>query len=166
MPVFARDILHVGAPGLGLLLMAPGAGAILGGLTLASVRRFPKPHRLLFCLAAGFGSAMIFFAASRSFPLSIVFLFIAGGFQTTFLSFTATLLQLHADETNRGRIMSLFGLINRGIGPMGSFPFGLVATAIGASLTVAGCGVLTVIAIAYVVLYRSPLRYAKPVGEN
>lgn len=37
MPVFARDILQVGAPGLGLLLMAPGAGAILGGLTLASV---------------------------------------------------------------------------------------------------------------------------------
>jgi predicted MFS family arabinose efflux permease len=166
MPVFARDILEVGAPGLGLLLMAPGAGAILGGLTLASVRRFPKPHRLLFFLAAGFGSAMVFFAASRSFPLSLVFLFIAGGFHTTFLSFTATLLQLHADETNRGRIMSLFGLINRGLGPMGSFPFGLVATAVGAPWTVAGCGVLTVIAIAYVVLCRSPLRYAKTGGET
>jgi MFS family permease len=166
MPVFARDILQVGAPGLGLLLMAPGAGAILGGLTLASARRFPKPHRLLFFLAAGFGTAMVFFAVSRSFPLSLVFLFIAGAFQTTFLSFTATLLQLHADETNRGRIMSLFGLINRGLGPMGSFPFGLVATGIGAPLTVAGCGVLTVITIAYVVLYRSPLRYAKAVGEN
>jgi MFS family permease len=48
MPVFARDILQVGAPGLGLLLMAPGAGAILGGLTLASIRRFPRPHYLLF----------------------------------------------------------------------------------------------------------------------
>lgn len=166
MPVFARDILHVGAPGLGLLLMAPGAGAILGGLTLASVHRFPRPHRLLFFLAAGFGTAMVFFATSRSFPLSLVFLFIAGAFQTTFLSFTATLLQLHADENNRGRIMSLFGLINRGLGPMGSFPFGLLATAIGAAWTVAGCGVLTVITIAYVLLYRSPLRHAKPVGEN
>jgi len=54
MPVFARDILAVGAPGLGLLLMAPGAGAILGGLTLASIRRFPKPHRLLFFSCRGF----------------------------------------------------------------------------------------------------------------
>jgi MFS family permease len=165
MPVFARDILEVGAPGLGLLLMAPGAGAILGGLTLASARRFPRPQRLLFFLAAGFGTAMVFFALSRSFPFSLVFLFIAGGFQTTFLSFTATLLQTHADESNRGRIMSLFGLINRGLGPMGSFPFGLIATAIGAPLTVAGCGVLTVGAVAYTVLYRAPLRAAKAVGE-
>jgi predicted MFS family arabinose efflux permease len=165
MPVFARDILHVGAPGLGLLLMAPGAGAIVGGLTLASVRRFPKPHRLLFGLAAGFGAAIIFFSGSRYFPASLVFLFIAGAFQTTFLSFTATLLQLHADETNRGRIMSLFGLINRGLGPMGSFPFGLAATAIGAPWTVAGCGFLMIAAIAYVVLYRSPLRNAKLVSE-
>ncbi|MDH3445924.1 MAG: MFS transporter, partial [Deltaproteobacteria bacterium] len=107
MPVFARDILLVGAPGLGFLLMAPGAGAILGGLTLASVRRFPKPHRLLFFLAAGFGTSIILFAVSRNFPLSLVFLFIAGAFQTTFLSSIATLLQVHADETNRGRIMSL-----------------------------------------------------------
>jgi predicted MFS family arabinose efflux permease len=73
MPVFARDILQVGAPGLGLLLMAPGAGAILGGLTLASIRRFPKPHYLLFYLAAGFASAIIFFALSRHFLLSLFF---------------------------------------------------------------------------------------------
>ena len=51
MPVFACDILHVGAPGLDLLLLAPGAGAILGGLTLASVTRFPRPHQLLLFLA-------------------------------------------------------------------------------------------------------------------
>jgi predicted MFS family arabinose efflux permease len=165
MPVFARDILKVGAPGLGILLMAPGAGAILGGLILASVRQFPKPHQLLFFLAAGFGSVIILFAASRNFFMSLTFLFIAGAFQTTFLSFTATLLQLRADESNRGRIMSLFGLINRGLGPMGSFPFGLVATAIGAPWTVALCGILAVGLVAYVVLYRPQLRTTKPVGE-
>jgi MFS family permease len=164
MPVFARDILAVGAPGLGLLLMAPGAGAIVGGLTLASVRRFPKAHRLLFFLAAGFGGAIIFFAASRYFPLSLVFLFIAGAFHTTFLSFTATLLQSHADQTNRGRIMSLYGLINRGLGPMGAFPFGLIATAIGAPSTVAISGVLTIGLVGYFVLYRKQLRHAQPLG--
>ena len=166
MPVFARDILEVGAPGLGLLLMAPGAGAILGGLTLASIRRFPKPNRLLFFLAAGFGTSIALFAVSRYFILSLLFLFIAGGFQTTFLSAVATLLQTHADETNRGRMMSLFGLINRGLGPMGSFPFGLVATAIGAPWTVAACGFLTVGSIGYVTLYNPQLRRAKPIGET
>jgi MFS family permease len=165
MPVFARDILRVGAPGLGLLLMAPGAGAILGGLTLASVRHYPKPHRLLLFLATGFGATIVLFAVSRHFFLSLVFLFIAGGFQTTFLSTIATMLQVHADESNRGRIMSLFGLINRGLGPMGSYPFGLVATAIGAPWTVAICGFLAVASIAYMVLLRPQLRSAKPIGE-
>jgi predicted MFS family arabinose efflux permease len=165
MPVFARDILQVGAPGLGVLLMAPGAGAILGGLTLASVRRLPKPHHLLFFLAAGFGTAIFLFAGSQSFPLSMVFLFFAGAFQTTFLSSVATLLQMHTSESNRGRIMSMFGLINRGLGPMGSFPFGLLATWLGAPWTVAICGVLTVILVAYVVLGKAELGQAKPIGE-
>jgi len=164
MPVFAQTILNVGAPGLGMLLMAPGAGAILGGLTLASVRRFPRPARLLFGLAAGFGMTIALFATSRSFPLSLVYLFIAGGFQTTFLSSVATLLQFHTNEQNRGRIMSMFGLINRGLGPMGSFPFGLIATWMGAPWTVAICGVLTISLVGYVVNYRPTLRDAKPIG--
>ena len=166
MPVFAQTILNVGAPGLGMLLMAPGAGAILGGLTLASVRRFPKPPRLLFGLAAGFGICIVLFATSRSFLLSLVFLFFAGSFQTTFLSSVATLLQFHTNEHNRGRIMSMFGLINRGLGPMGSFPFGLIATWIGAPWTVAICGALTISLVGYVVNYRASLRDAKAVGEN
>jgi MFS family permease len=166
MPVFARDILEVGAPGLGLLLMAPGAGAIVGGLTLASVRRFPKAHRLLFFLAAGFGASIVLFALSRRFSASLIFLFIAGGFQTTFLSSVATLLQVHTGEDNRGRIMALFGMINRGLGPMGSFPFGLLATAIGAPATVAMCGVLSVVLIGYVALARPSLRSARPIGES
>jgi MFS family permease len=166
MPVFAQTILNVGAPGLGMLLMAPGAGAILGGLTLASLRRFPKPALLLFGLAAGFGVSIALFATSRSFPLSLVFLFIAGGFQTTFLSAVATLLQFHTSEHNRGRIMSMFGLINRGLGPMGSFPFGLIATWIGAPWTVAICGALTIGLVGYVVNFRTSLRAAKAVGES
>ncbi len=166
MPVFARDILDVGAPGLGVLLMAPGAGAILGGLTLASVRRFPKAHHLLFALAAGFGAAIFLFAISASFPLSLVFLFFAGAFQTTFLSTVATLLQMHTDENNRGRIMSMFGLINRGLGPMGSFPFGMIATWLGAPWTVAICGILTVSLVAYIVLGKAELRQVKPIAEG
>jgi len=166
MPVFARDVLDVGAPGLGVLLMAPGADAILGGLTLASVRRFPKPHHLLFGLAAGFGTAIFLFAGSRHFPLSLVLLFFAGAFQTTFLSTVATLLQMHTDESNRGRIMSMFGLINRGLGPMGSFPFGLIATWLGAPWTVAICGILTVGLVAYVVLGKAELSQVKPIGEG
>jgi membrane protein implicated in regulation of membrane protease activity len=61
--------------------------------------------------------------------------------------------------------MSLYGLINRGLGPMGSFPFGLVATAIGAPWTVTVCGLLTISLVSYVALYRSQLRRAEPAGD-
>ncbi len=127
---------------------------------------FPQAGLLLFGLAAGFGVSIALFATSRSFPLSLVFLFIAGGFQTTFLSAVATLLQFHTSEHNRGRIMSMFGLINRGLGPMGSFPFGLIATWIGAPWTVAICGALTIGLVGYVVNFRTSLRDAKAVGES
>ena len=62
--------------------------------------------------------------------------------------------------------MSMFGLINRGLGPMGSFPFGLIATWIGAPWTVAICGALTIGLVGYVVNFRTSLRDAKAVGES
>ncbi|MBI2988177.1 MAG: MFS transporter [Deltaproteobacteria bacterium] len=164
MPVFARDILQVGAPGLGLLLMAPGAGAIFGALTLASLTRFPKAHHLLLLLAGGFGFFVTLFAASRSFPLSLFFLFLAGAFQTTLLSAITTLLQIHSSEKTRGRVMSLYGLVNRGLGPMGAFPIGAIATWLGAPLTISLGGLLAIAMTAYLTLSRPHLREATLIG--
>lgn len=78
----------------------------------------------------------------------------------------AILLQVYTDESNRGRIMSLFGLINRGLGPIGSFPFGPVATWIGAPLTVGICGFLTISLAAAVVHWRPYLRNAKWIDQT
>jgi hypothetical protein len=72
---------------------------------------------------------------------------------------------VHTSEHNRGRIMALFGMINRGLGPMGSFPFGLLASAIGAPWTVSLCGLLTVGLIGYLALCRPQLRAAKAISE-
>jgi hypothetical protein len=85
--------------------------------------------------------------------------------QTAFLLMTFFLgvLQIHSDETNRGRNMSLFGLINRGLGPMGSFPFGVVATSIGAPWTVSICGGTH--RRPDCSLWRAPLREATRIGE-
>jgi Transmembrane secretion effector len=116
--------------------------------------------------AGDFASFIILFAASGNFSLSLLSLFFAGGFQTTFLSLIATLLQVYTDERNRGRVMSLFGLINRGRGPMGSFPFGLVATWIGAPLTVGICGILTVSLAAAVLQWRPHLRSTKWIDDT
>jgi MFS family permease len=166
MPVFARDILQVGAPGLGLLLMAPGAGAILGGLTFASMTRFRQAHRLLFVLAAGFGAAVILFAGSPSFPLSLFLLFFAGAFQTTLHALITTLLQMHAPEGTRGRIMALFGMINRGLGPIGAFPIGAAAIYLGTPLTVALGGIIAIGMAAYIALGRPHLSQVHLAGED
>ena len=165
MPIFARDILRVGAPGLGLLLMAPGAGAISGGLVLASITRFPQTHRLMMTLVSGFTISVMLFSYSRSFPLALVFLFFAGGFQTTLLTLIQSSLQLHASQNIRGRIMSLYGLLNRGLGPMGAFPMGALATWVGAPFTVAMGAFLGFCVTAYVALGRPHLRGAGALGE-
>ncbi|MGH7767946.1 MAG: MFS transporter, partial [Candidatus Binatia bacterium] len=86
MPVFARDILGVGAPGLGLLLMAPGAGAIVGGLAMASLRKSYQVRSLLMFLLAGFGLGLVLFSASKIFSASLFLLFLTGGFHTAVLS--------------------------------------------------------------------------------
>jgi predicted MFS family arabinose efflux permease len=158
MPVFARDVLGVGAPGLGLLLMAPGAGAICGALTQASMTKFYRPRYLLLFQASGFGASLMLFAASRDFYLSFIFLFFVGAFQTTMLSLKATLLQMHSRPEMRGRMMALYGLLNRGLGPMGAFPMGILATSIGAPLTVALGAVLGVAGTTYMTLFKPYLK--------
>jgi len=165
MPIFAKDILQVGAPGLGLLLMTIGAGAIFGGLTLASVTRFPKAHHLLLLLTSGFGISVILFSASRYFSLSLLFLFLAGAFHTTLLSSITSLLQIHAREETRGRVMSLFGLINRGLGPTGAFPIGAVGTWLGAPLTISLGGLLAIGMAAYMTLGKPHLRHVSMIEE-
>jgi len=165
MPVFARDILRVGAPGLGLLLMAPGAGAIVGGLLFASLTRIPKAHRLLLIMSAGFGLSIIFFAVSPSFRLSLVVLFAAGGFHTCLHALITTLLQTHAGNL-RGRMMALFGMINRGLGPMGAFPIGWLAVYLGTPQTVGLGGAVAIVMAAYIVLRRPHLQEVRLMGES
>jgi MFS family permease len=161
MPVFARDILGVGAPGLGLLLMAPGAGAIVGGLAMASLRKSYQVRSLLMFLVAGFGVGLALFSASEIFYVSLFLLFLTGGFHTAVLSLIASLLQMHTMANIRGRIMGLFGLLNRGLGPMGAFPLGVLAVAIGAPLALSIAAVAGVLGTASVTLRR---RYADSLG--
>ena len=153
MPAFAK-ILGVGAPGLGVLLMAPGAGAVVGGLALASLRRAREVRTLLLVMTAGFGLALAVFANSPIFALSVAVLVLVGAFQTALLSLIASILQLNAQENTRGRIMALYGLLNRGLGPMGAFPLGSLAAWIGPPLAMSIAAVLAVIGTGWVTLRK------------
>jgi MFS family permease len=155
MPVFQKDVLGVGPEGLGMLMAAPGVGAVLAVLALASVaNRVRRQGLLLVSSIVVLGIFLILFSQIRIFPLALLVLILVGAFQMLFLASTATMLQLIVPDELRGRVMSLY-MLDRGLMPAGALFAGIVAHFIGAPSTVATLGAL-VIVLALVVAWRVP----------
>ena len=155
MPVFQKDVLRVGPEGLGMLMAAPGVGAVLSVLMLASfANRFRRQGLLLVGSILVLGFFLILFSQTTSFPLALVVLVAAGGFQMLFLASTNTMLQLIVPDELRGRVMSLY-MLDRGLMPAGALFAGVVAHFIGAPSTVATMGAI-VIVLTLVVAWRVP----------
>ena len=95
MPVFQKDVLKVGPEGLGLLMAAPGVGAVLSVLVLASLtNRVKRQGVLLVGSIIVLGAFLILFSQITSFPLALIVLILVGGFQMLFLASTNTMLML------------------------------------------------------------------------
>lgn len=143
MPVFAHQVLGTDAQGMGILIGATGAGALIGSLSFAARTDIKGLGRLLGLALSGFGLSLILFSLSRSFWLSVALLAPAGFCQMTHLACTNTLLQSIAPDRLRGRIMSIYSMMLIGMAPIGSFLAGVVAQKAGAPVTVmlgaAGC---------------------------
>lgn len=155
MPVFQKDVLHVGPDGLGMLMAAPGVGALIAVLTLASLaNRLKRQGIFLVGSIVMLGFFLMLFSHVRSFPLALATLVIAGAFQMFFLASTATILQLIVPDELRGRVMSLY-MLDRGFMPVGALFAGATAHFIGAPLTVAIMGTI-VIVLALFVAWRVP----------
>ncbi len=142
MPVFAQDVLKGGPKTLGFLMAAVGAGALAGGLTLASRRSVIGLGRWLVRASSGFGAALIVFSLSRQVWLSLAVLPLAGFSMIVQLASSNTLLQTIVEDEKRGRVMSFFSMAFQGMIPFGSLLAGSLAeTRLGAPGTVAigGC---------------------------
>ena len=157
MPVFARDVLFVGPDGLGLMYSAPGAGTLIGGLILAALGSVPR-RRLVTGGTVVFTLAVLGFAASRSYPLSIVLLFVTGLAGTAAGASIATLLQMQSPGRLRGRVMSLQTLAIIGMGPLGGLLSGALAEAVDAPLSVALCACAILVFLGAVVLTQPAWR--------
>lgn len=154
LPVFARDVLQIGAPGLGLLYTGIGAGALTSALALASLRPSGGSGRSLLTALAIASLAEIVFAVSRSVPLSVLALAVLGGCQVLYYSTTNTLVQLLVPARLRGRVMSLYILTSTGLIPVGNLGAGWIAERASPTVTLVGGGIVTlvgVIAVAAVV---------------
>jgi len=132
LPVFARDVLHVGASGLGWMLSASGVGALAAGLALAgSGNRFPR-GRLMVASSIAFAVLLAAFALSRSFPLSLALLAAMGFTMILNNATTNALLQTVVPDALRGRVMSVYVFMFLGVAPLGSLQAGALARWLGA----------------------------------
>jgi MFS family permease len=141
MPVFAKDILHGGASGLGMLMGAAGTGAVIGSIFLARQRDTNTLGRTIAFALLRFGIGLILFSFSRNFWLSVLLLPIVGSGFMVPMSAANTLLQTLTPHHLRGRVMSLFLIMFMGTPPLGSLLAGWLALHVGAPLTVGLTGV-------------------------
>jgi MFS transporter, DHA1 family, staphyloferrin A biosynthesis exporter len=154
MPMFAKDVLNLGPGGFGVLMAAPGVGAVIGTLTIASLGNVQRKGLLLFGALLALGVTLILFAQSRSVPVSIALLVLVGGFQMTYMTTNQTLLQLSTPDEFRGRVMGIY-MLNQGLLPLGSLIAGVLADLWGAPLAVSVMGG-TVLLLAGLAFVRLP----------
>jgi MFS family permease len=145
MPVFQKDVLQTGPEGLGLLMAAPGVGAVIAVLTLASLgSRIKRQGLLLVGSIVVLGGLLVIFSQITWFPLALFMLVLVGIFQMFFLASTATMLQMIVPDELRGRVLSLY-MLDRGFMPLGALFAGMTAHFIGAPLTVAIMGAIVIV---------------------
>jgi MFS family permease len=127
MPVFAVTTLHGDARTLGLLMSATGVGALSGALYLAARETVRGLSRVITSSAMLFGAALIGFAFSRSLPMSLVLLALAGFGMMVQMAASNTFLQTVVHDDKRGRVMSLYTMAYIGVAPLGSLIAGAIA---------------------------------------
>jgi MFS family permease len=132
MPLFADEVLHVGARGFGFLLGSMGLGALAGALTLAFFPHFGADPRRQLWMAGIWVAALLEFSVSRVFALSLVALFVAGYCQISFVASANSRIQTVTPDHLRGRVMALYAQALIGVGPLGAMQAGALATLLGA----------------------------------
>lgn len=149
MPIFARDVFHAGARGYGIMMTCIGVGAVVGGLTLATISKTRHKGLILVFGTLCMGVTIIAFSFVRNFHLALLVIVAIGFFQTSIASLTNTLVQTLAPDHIRGRTLSVYMLAFNGMFPVGSFVGGSIAERFGApaATLVGGCAVLVSLAV-------------------
>ncbi len=149
LPIFARDILHVGPFGLGWLQAADSLGAVSMALFLAQRPPFKRAGPSLLLAVAGFGVATIIFGLSHWFWLSFLMLFILGALDNISVVVRSTLVLVRAPDQVRGRVSAVSSLFIGTSNQLGGFESGLTAQLLGpvGSVVLGGFGTILVVAL-------------------
>lgn len=154
-PVFARDVFHLGASGLALLMGMAGAGALFGALFLAYLGDFRRKGWFVLGGDFAFAVCLICFSLSTNIVVSLVFLFLLGFGIVCSVAVSNTLLQKLVSNEMRGRVMSMFMLSFIGAMPIGNLIAGAASHRFGVQHTLAAGGLIIAVFV-LVVTVRSP----------
>jgi MFS family permease len=151
VPVFARDVLKVGAVGMGMINAFRSGGGLFAGLVLASLGDFKQKGRLLMGMFLMFGVGLVLYANSPVYAFALFFMGIVGVSAAGHDAMSQILLQLNVEEEQRGRAMGIWQL-SIGFGVIGSMALGSLAEAYGASFaqSVFGGIMVLIVALMYV----------------
>jgi len=147
MPVIARDLLHLGARGYGFLMSALGAGALTGGLTLATLSRTRHRGKILITGTCVLGILLLALSFVRNTNIALTLFVFIGFCQTSVAALTNTLIQTLSPDYVRGRAMSVFNIFFNGMFPVGSLIAGTLAQTKGAPFALFISGVVVLITL-------------------
>jgi len=147
LPMFARDILHAGPWGLGMLRAAPAVGALLMSVLLAQRPLSSAVGKKMFLAVGIFGAATIVFALSTSIALSVAALFVIGAADTVSVVVRSSLVQLLTPDEMRGRVNAVNSLFIGTSNQLGEFESGMLAGLLGPVLTGVLGGVGTIVIV-------------------
>ncbi len=147
MPVIARDVLNLGARGYGFLMSALGAGALTGGLTLATLSRTRHRGKILITGTGLLGILLLVLSLVRHAHIALILFVFIGFCQTSVAALTNTLIQTLSPDYVRGRAMSVFNIFFNGMFPVGSLIAGTLAQTKGAPFALFISGVVVLITL-------------------
>ncbi len=151
LPVFAHDILKVGSEGLGIMRATSSLGAVLTMLAMTRFSPMNRPWRNLLIAVTGFGMSILCFGLSKSFYISLIFLFTEGAFDSISVIIRGTLMQLLTPDEMRGRVSAVNSMFIGSSNEIGAFESGFTAELMGTvpSVIFGGCMTLIVVAVTF-----------------
>ena len=164
LPVFATDVLHAGPTTFGLLLAAPGMGAVFAGVGIASLGRLRRRLHFVASAVLAFSISLMLFSFSRSVYLSMLFLVFVGASNIAFRAVANSIVQMETPPQYLGRMLSLF-FMDKGLWSFGTLFIGSVAHLIGTPRAITISGAFCAIAASVLLYQQRQARSGQP-AEN
>lgn len=156
LPLFSRDLLHLGPEGFGMLLSVSSIGAIVGTTWLSFGKEIKGAGKWLIYSIIGFGCSLLIFIGAESLFVAGAAMFFVGLTSQTYRTLSRITLQMHVPDRLRGRILSI-ALMDRGFIPLGAMLIGAIATWVGALWAGGVMGLGCIVTTLVIVIARSQI---------